>query len=138
MFLKEFHYKTTAGAQPKIRKENTKAEKDEFTKHGLLVLMKHQEACVLSSTDSGSFLSTMAGPGWAVSLHLAPMLGKIGAGSQTIQEAVFSGMALGISIEATVGVGVGEWDVCPKWAFPNKCLKMCADVTILKSMIKRY
>ena len=27
MFLKEFHYKTTVEEQPKVRKENTKAEK---------------------------------------------------------------------------------------------------------------
>lgn len=61
-----------------------------------------------------------------VSLHLVHMLGKVWVGSQTIQEAAFSGLALGIGVEAGSGVGVREWDICLNWGLPNKCIEiMC-------------
>lgn len=53
-------------------------------------------------------------------LHLAPMLGKVWAGSQPLREAAFSSLASGISVEAGGGVRVKEWDMCPKWGFLNK------------------
>lgn len=96
---------------------------DEFTERGFLELMKHRVilAHVLSSTDSGSFYRPGQDQDWATAtLHLAPTLGELWAGSQTILEAAFSGSAPGRSVEAGDGVGVREWDICPKWGLPNK------------------